>query len=347
MATALKSKPGITGATSLSIPKDWDPTWFRNFIANMLKGADVRNATGVNGITVSGTIASPYATITVGGSSAPLVAPIIINRSDGVTAGTTFGANGNVTIAAPSSGAALTVTGSSTIGGVLTVSGNANQASGYGANLGIVTSDTGSASRFLFGDGTGWSLAFSKRTGGVTTDLVTIKDAGNVTIAAPSSGISLTVTQTSGAGKQAGAFGSGLSTCYSVFTGSLCVGTEGGDYPSVGYNWNPQSLGADNYLVGDFASRLQFKNGGFLFQTAPSGTAGNAITFTTRVTIAQTGLMTVTPGATNGELLATSAALTSGAGSSAGTLTNAPSVGNPTKWIKINDNGTIRSIPAW
>ena len=53
MATALASKPGLTGATALSIPKDWDPTWFRNFINNMLKGADVRNAVGANGIVVS------------------------------------------------------------------------------------------------------------------------------------------------------------------------------------------------------------------------------------------------------------------------------------------------------
>lgn len=48
-----------------------------------------------------------------------------------------------------------------------------------------------------------------------------------------------------------------------------------------------------------------------------------------------------------GVLIATNASLTTGAGTSAGTLTNAPSAGNPTKWIKINDNGTIRSIPAW
>jgi hypothetical protein len=44
--------------------------------------------------------------------------------------------------------------------------------------------------------------------------------------------------------------------------------------------------------------------------------------------------------------------LTNGAGTSTGvTMTNAPgtnpALGNPTKWIKINDNGTIRHIPAW
>ncbi len=39
--------------------------------------------------------------------------------------------------------------------------------------------------------------------------------------------------------------------------------------------------------------------------------------------------------------------LTNSAGSSAGTLTNAPAIGNPTKWIGIDDNGTTRQIPAW
>jgi hypothetical protein len=62
----LKSKPGLSGTTTLSIPKDWDATWFRWLIHNQLKGADVRNAVGVNGIIVSGNIASPYATIGLG-----------------------------------------------------------------------------------------------------------------------------------------------------------------------------------------------------------------------------------------------------------------------------------------
>lgn len=40
-------------------------------------------------------------------------------------------------------------------------------------------------------------------------------------------------------------------------------------------------------------------------------------------------------------------AFTNGAGASIGTLTNAPAVGDPTKWIPIDDNGTTRYIPAW
>lgn len=49
----------------------------------------------------------------------------------------------------------------------------------------------------------------------------------------------------------------------------------------------------------------------------------------------------------NASPFATSVALTNGAGVAAGTLTNAPVVGNPSKWIPINDNGTTRYIPAW
>jgi hypothetical protein len=67
MAITLKTKPGINGANVLSIPSIWDPNWFRHFINNLLKGADVRNAVGEGGITVSGNISSPYATINLTG----------------------------------------------------------------------------------------------------------------------------------------------------------------------------------------------------------------------------------------------------------------------------------------
>lgn len=45
--------------------------------------------------------------------------------------------------------------------------------------------------------------------------------------------------------------------------------------------------------------------------------------------------------------LSSSVSLSNNAGTSVGTLTNAPSVGNPTKWIQITDNGTPRYIPCW
>jgi len=46
-------------------------------------------------------------------------------------------------------------------------------------------------------------------------------------------------------------------------------------------------------------------------------------------------------------LIATSTALTNNAAAQIATLTNGPTAGNPTKWIPINDNGTIRNIPCW
>lgn len=46
-------------------------------------------------------------------------------------------------------------------------------------------------------------------------------------------------------------------------------------------------------------------------------------------------------------ILQSTTAMTSNAGSGAGTLTNAPAAGNPTKWVPFNDNGTIRNIPMW
>ncbi len=46
-------------------------------------------------------------------------------------------------------------------------------------------------------------------------------------------------------------------------------------------------------------------------------------------------------------LIGSSVSLSNAAGAAAGTLSNAPTAGNPTKWIQINDAGTIRKIPTW
>lgn len=49
----------------------------------------------------------------------------------------------------------------------------------------------------------------------------------------------------------------------------------------------------------------------------------------------------------NGYILRSTSAMSDGAGASSGTMTNAPVAGNPTKWLKFDDNGTDRFIPAW
>jgi hypothetical protein len=46
-------------------------------------------------------------------------------------------------------------------------------------------------------------------------------------------------------------------------------------------------------------------------------------------------------------LMRSTVTFNNGAGAGAGTLTNAPAAGDPTKWIPVDDNGTTRYIPAW
>jgi len=77
----LTPKPGLDGSKVLSIPKDWNSTWYRDHVNNLLKGADVRNATGINGIKVSGNITSPYATI---GLQGPITIPVLADDQNAI-----------------------------------------------------------------------------------------------------------------------------------------------------------------------------------------------------------------------------------------------------------------------
>ena len=70
----------------------------------------------------------------------------------------------------------------------------------------------------------------------------------------------------------------------------------------------------------------------------------NSTYFTANSTgLAVTGTLTTS----STTLHTSSVSLTNGAAAAAGTLTNAPVAGNPTKWIPIVDNGTTRYIPCW
>jgi hypothetical protein len=68
-----------------------------------------------------------------------------------------------------------------------------------------------------------------------------------------------------------------------------------------------------------------------------------------RMTIGATGIVVCSSSleVNSATLIKSNTTLTNGAAAAAGTLTNAPAAGNPTKWIPINDNGTTRYLPAW
>lgn len=99
---------------------------------------------------------------------------------------------------------------------------------------------------------------------------------------------------------------------------------------------------------------LALAGGIALVTTNQTGTGNlvlaNTPTLITPVLGVATGTSVVlTGGITTGNatLHTTTTALTNGAAAATGTLTNAPTAGNPTKWAPVNDNGTIRYIPMW
>jgi hypothetical protein len=67
--TTLKVPPGISSGSVKNIPEKWDAAWFRRFITNFMMGGDVRNAIAGTGITITGNLASPFATISSAGGS--------------------------------------------------------------------------------------------------------------------------------------------------------------------------------------------------------------------------------------------------------------------------------------
>jgi hypothetical protein len=100
----------------------------------------------------------------------------------------------------------------------------------------------------------------------------------------------------------------------------LSAGASLYDYGSVGYGFAfTDTPGAHTYVLTDYASRLNFEDGGFKFHTAPQGTPGQPVPFTTVVTIKQSGnvgIGTTAPQAklhVSGEILTKAVNITAGA----------------------------------
>jgi|TARA_R110000787_G_scaffold139611_1_gene253251 hypothetical protein len=64
-------------------------------------------------------------------------------------------------------------------------------------------------------------------------------------------------------------------------------------------------------------------------------------------TTPSTGTFSTLTLSTAARIITTTAALTDNAGAATGTMTNAPSAGNPAKWVEVNDNGTASYVPLW
>jgi hypothetical protein len=165
----------------------------------------------------------------------------------------------------------------------------------------------------------------------------------NVIVGPPVAGTPLIVNvlTSSGAGLQVTGYSSGQNAADIEVTRSSSANT-----PTAGPNvFFQDGTSANTSMIQMGAGTLGLWNlgRGFWSEVVSIAPQGN-------VTLAAPGsgdTLIVAPSVGTGALMATSAALANGAAAAAGTLTNAPAAGNPTKWISINDNGTIRKIPAW
>jgi hypothetical protein len=99
-----------------------------------------------------------------------------------------------------------------------------------------------------------------------------------------------------------------------------------------------------SYFVHDTATAGNVYYGSVSSNTPVSVLVNNSV----KGVFSSTGLAVTGTLTTSSTTLHTSSvSLTNGAAAATGTLTNAPTAGNPTKWIPIVDNGTTRYIPAW
>ena len=74
----------------------------------------------------------------------------------------------------------------------------------------------------------------------------------------------------------------------------VTIGRSNGDYGGIGENLRfTATSNTWNYNVSDFAALIRFTSGGVEFLTAPSGTAGNAVTLTQRMLLTEPGVLTV------------------------------------------------------
>jgi hypothetical protein len=327
MAIVLKSKPGLSSTTVLNIPKDWDPTWFRNFISNQLKGADVRNAIGANGITVSGTIASPYATISLGPG------PVVLQPA-----------------ASPTSPTLTVVTTSNTQPAIQINESQTNTQGGltfYDTNLSAIVAGIGIGAA-VTGQGVTDLALFS------STNIVLGPGGGNViylrcaaagtAITSASGTTALQVNaNASGAASSAATFTNGAgSTTWtaSILNPSAASGANSGLLIEAGRSGTDYPLYITNYNGGTL---LMYVNGlGGVGIGVATGLAAGSLSVANNIIAGsyfQTGQ--------GAYLMASSVAFTAGATGNAPTLTAGPVAGNPTKWIAIDDNGTVRHIPAW
>jgi hypothetical protein len=127
-------------------------------------------------------------------------------------------------------------------------------------------------------------------------------------------------------------------------SGGLCLHTAAGTQANIGANYYIDNVGA-KYIVSAAASSFDQLGGAFTWYTAPSGTAGSAISFTQAMTLTAAGRLGVGQSSPTGLFVAGAYNPVSNAGITSiyNTTTNNNNLGNCFEWGHANDAG-YRSV---
>lgn len=162
-----------------------------------------------------------------------------------------------------------------------------------------------------------------------------------------------------------GALGLGTTDSFNVAIGSVTLENQNGGGPNVaiGYGTGADiTTGGNNTFIGYNTGRGITTGGSNTIIGA--SVSGLSASLSSQIILATNGSIKAQFDSTlNGNwnlqggdgvytnsttfMLRSKVALSNGAAANTGTLTNAPSSGNPSKWLPYDDNGTTRYIPAW
>lgn len=219
----------------------------------------------------------------------------------------------------------------STVGLPLRVAGVSEVSARFDGAVAIGTTASNSGDYFFrvnHPGGSGFSCRSIVGTTGGGTASVHISAGGNV-FGFESSGTNMQVVSADHVVNVRNGTNAQTFRVYNTFTSTS-------NFEAATLNWATNVFHIGAITTGGTARVMQLDYGG-------TTTAAISIPITSG-TVTLGGTITTPGGAV---LHITNTALTDGAAAQTGTLTNAPTAGNPTKWIGINDNGTTRYVPAW
>lgn len=215
----------------------------------------------------------------------------------------------------------------------------------------IIGDNNGTSGKLTIGVGTGQGLFFGNRGSfGATSDGVfTLRDNATTGFSTLQFYTDSNISRT-GSGSFTMGTGAAGSTAGSLSLTNITLNTGGTITGPSAVLDVTGSVRASVNVVAAAAGLLGFVTSGGMTAVSDglfslktnAGAAGTGSLNLTNLTASGT----VTSGVAT-FLHATTATLNNGAGAGLGTLTNAPTAGDPAKWIAINDNGTTRYIPTW